>query len=159
MPTFLTREGSGFWIAGASLSWLEIAGVLGAFLAGVISDRIGRQRMIFLSMLATSISMFLFLMSSGWFRVLLLPVLGFTALSVAPVIMALVQESYPENRALANGIYMAMNFLIRSVMVIILGGIGDLLGLRIGYFIGGVMMLLMLPLVFQLPQKRSYAKA
>lgn len=159
MPTFLTREGSGFWIAGASLSWLEIAGVLGAFLAGVISDRIGRQRMIFLSMLATSISMFLFLMSSGWLRVLLLPVLGFSALSVAPVIMALVQESYPENRALANGIYMAMNFLIRSVMVIILGGIGDLLGLRIGYFIGGVMMLLMLPLVFQLPQKRSHVKA
>ena len=157
MPTFLTREGSGFWIAGASLSLLEIAGVVGAFLGGVISDRIGRHRMLFLSMLATSIAMFLFLLGSGWVRVLLLPVLGFTALSVAPVIMALVQESYPENRALANGIYMAMNFLIRSVMVIILGGIGDLLGLRLGYVIGGVMMLLVLPLVFRLPNKNQHA--
>jgi FSR family fosmidomycin resistance protein-like MFS transporter len=157
MPTFLTREGSGFWVAGASLSLLEIAGVLGAFLGGVISDRIGRHRMLFVSMLATSISMFLFLMSSGWMRVLLLPVLGFTALSVAPVIMALVQESYPENRALANGIYMAMNFLIRSVMVMILGVIGDLLGLRIGYFIGGVIMLLGLPLVYQLPKRDQHA--
>ena len=36
----------------------------------------------------------------------LLLLMGFVALSVTPVIMALVQESAPENRALANGIYM-----------------------------------------------------
>jgi FSR family fosmidomycin resistance protein-like MFS transporter len=85
--------------------------------------------------------------------------LGFTAISTTPVIMALVQESYPDNRALANGIYMAMSFLIRSAIVVVLGGIGDVYGLRQGYIISGVLMLLGTPLILLLPITRSPHKA
>jgi FSR family fosmidomycin resistance protein-like MFS transporter len=88
----------------------------------------------------------------------MLPLLGFSVISTTPVIMALVQESYPNNRALANGIYMAMSFLIRSVAVVLLGGIGDLLGLRQGFMISGILMLLGIPLIFLLPQARSRPK-
>jgi FSR family fosmidomycin resistance protein-like MFS transporter len=72
--------------------------------------------------------------------------------------MALVQESYPDNRALANGIYMAMAFLIRSAVVVALGGIGDKYGLRQGSIISGVLMLLGTPLILLLPRKRSLHK-
>ena len=43
LPTFLTSEGATLWVAGASLSILEAAGVAGAFLAGTLSDRFGRR--------------------------------------------------------------------------------------------------------------------
>jgi len=69
----------------------------------------------------------------------------------APVLMAWVQESYLENRALANGVYMAMGFLIRAVVIVILGRIGDLVGLRQGFLYSAIIMLLGVPLVFLLP--------
>jgi FSR family fosmidomycin resistance protein-like MFS transporter len=65
--------------------------------------------------------------------------------------MAWVQESYLENRALANGVYMAMGFLIRAVVVVILGRVGDLVGLRQGFMYSAIIMMLGVPLVFLLP--------
>ncbi len=85
---------------------------------------------------------------------LLLMVLGFTALSIAPVIMALVQESFPENRAFANGVYMFISFGMRGVAVVIVGLIGDLISLQWAFMASGILMLLGSPLVFLLPADR-----
>jgi FSR family fosmidomycin resistance protein-like MFS transporter len=98
--------------------------------------------------------MFLFLAVTGWLRFPLLLMLGLTALSVTPVVMAMVQESYPENRALANGAYMAADVAIRSVVVLILGALGDWLGLRWAFAISAIVPLLGLPLILLLPEKR-----
>jgi len=68
------------------------------------------------------------------------------------VAMALVQESFPQNRALANGLYLAMAFVLRSLIVVLLGAIGDLFGLRQAFTISAIVPLLGLPLVFLLPQ-------
>jgi len=151
LPTFLNREGADLWLAGASLSVLEAAGVAGALLGGSISDRLGRRRVLLVSLLSTTLFMFAFLASSGWARFPLLLVLGFTALSITPVIMALVQESFPENRALANGVYMALSFTIRSVAIITLGALGDLFGLRLAFTVSAAIPLLGAPLILLLP--------
>ena len=58
--------------------------------------------------------------------------MGSTALSVTPVIMALVQEGLPENRALANGVYVSFGFLLNSAVVVVLGAMGGLFGLAPG---------------------------
>jgi FSR family fosmidomycin resistance protein-like MFS transporter len=58
----------------------------------------------------------------------LLPFLGFFSLSTTPVIMAIVQECYPENRSMANGLYMAVSFVIRSILLVVFGGISDAVG-------------------------------
>jgi FSR family fosmidomycin resistance protein-like MFS transporter len=68
--------------------------------------------------------------------------------------MAMVQECYPENRALANGVYMATDVTIRSVVVLILGALGDWLGLRWAFVISAIVPLLGLPLILLLPEKR-----
>jgi FSR family fosmidomycin resistance protein-like MFS transporter len=154
LPTFLIAEGADLWVAGASLSLLEGAGVLSALLGGVISDRVGRRWVLFVSTLTTPLLMFLFLAVTGWLRFPLLLMLGLTALSVTPVVMAMVQESYPENRALANGAYMAADVAIRSVVVLILGALGDWLGLRWAFVISAIVPLLGLPLILLLPEKR-----
>ena len=153
LPTFLSEEGADLWLAGASLSLLEAGGVVGALLGGTMSDRLGRRLVLFISMLTTPFLMFAFLTTDGWLKFPLLLVMGFTALSVTPVIMALMQESFPENRALANGVYMSFSFILGSAVVVVLGAMGDLFGLRLAFTASAVITLLGLPLILLLPRK------
>lgn len=154
LPTYMTEGGSGLWLAGASLSLYEAAGVAGAFCGGWISDKAGRKIVLLVSMVAAPLFLLLFLASGGWLRFPLLLLLGFSALSIAPVIMALVQESFPDNRAFANGIYMFLSFGIRSVTVVGMGAFGDLWGLATAFTISAVVMLAGIPLVMALPDGR-----
>jgi FSR family fosmidomycin resistance protein-like MFS transporter len=153
LPTFLSEEGADLWFAGASLSLLEIGGVVGALLGGAMSDRLGRRLVLCISMLTAPLFTFAFLTTEGWLQFPLLLMMGFTALSVTPVVMALVQESFPENRALANGVYGSLNFVLGAVVVVMLGVIGDLFGLRMAFTASAIITLLGLPLIFLLPRK------
>jgi FSR family fosmidomycin resistance protein-like MFS transporter len=159
LPTFLSEEGASLWSAGVALSVLEGAGIVGALLGGSISDRLGRKAVLLTSMVVTPLLIFVFLAVSGWWQWPLLVLMGFSCLCVTPVIMALVQESYPENRALANGIYMAVSFLLSSGAVVALGAVGDLLGLRWAFWASAVVALLGSPVVLLLPatQRREQA--
>jgi FSR family fosmidomycin resistance protein-like MFS transporter len=152
LPTFLSEEGADLWFAGASLSLLEAGGVVGALLGGSMSDRLGRRLVLFISMLTTPLLIFAFLTIDGWLQFPLLLMMGFTALSVTPVVMALVQESFPENRALANGVYMSLSFVLGSVVVVVLGAMGDRFGLRLAFTASAVIPLLGLPLILLLPR-------
>lgn len=155
LPVFLTEEGSELWLAGASLTLLEGAGVAGALLGGSLSDRFGRRAVMGVALLVTPVLMFLFLFADGWLRIPLLLALGLTALSVIPVLMALVQESFPENRALANGVYMALSFLIRSAAVLVVGAIGDTWGMRPAFAVSAIAPLLGLPFLWLFPKGRG----
>jgi FSR family fosmidomycin resistance protein-like MFS transporter len=154
IPTYLTDEGAEIWFAGISLSLYEIPGIAGAFLGGTISDRFGRRRVLAVSMLSASILTLLFVATTGWVQIVLLPILGLASLSTAPVMMAIVLESVPDNRAMANGIYMALSFLSRSGAVLLLGAIGDRYGLGLAFQISSIIMLLALPIIPFLPKKR-----
>lgn len=151
LPTFLNREGSSFFLAGAALSILEIAGVGGALLSGTLSDRLGRRPMLAGAMAVSSLLTFVFLRVDGWLVVPILLLLGFTALSTGPVFLALVQDNVPNNRAIGNGIYLSMSFLLRSLVLVLIGIAGDAFGLRTAYYISVVLSLIATPLVFLLP--------
>ncbi len=155
LPMFLIDEGASLWLSGAALTALEAAGVVGAIVGGSISDKVGRKVILLISMVCTPILALAFLRTSGLAHAILLPAIGFFALSTTPVIMAWVQESYLENRALANGIYMAMSFIISAVVVVILGRVGDLVGLRQGFQYSAIVMLLGIPLVLLLPYQNK----
>ncbi|HOU25178.1 MAG TPA: MFS transporter, partial [Anaerolineae bacterium] len=80
--------------------------------------------------------------------------LGFFMLSNLGVIMALVQESFPRDRALANGLYLASYFVAGSVMSVVVGWIGDWLGLRAAFTMGAFTPLLGAAMLFLLPGAR-----
>ncbi len=147
LPLMLNDSGDSLWLAGTSLTVLEAAGVAGALTGGAISDRFGRRRVLAASLLATPLLMLGFPSSGGVLRMALLLLMGFTSLSVAPVLMAIVQENHPENRALANGIYMAFNFGLHSGAIVVYGAMGDFFGLRTAFLIAAVAGLAGLPLV------------
>ncbi len=155
LPLFLTEQGSSLWLAGLSLAVFEATGMVGTFFGGALSDRLGRQSILLLGVGSTSALMLIFLAVEGWLLFPLLLLLGFTALSTTPVLMALIQERFPNNRALANGFYMALSFVLRSLVTLLLGWIGDQAGMRNAYLVSAVVPLLGLPLIFTLTRERT----
>jgi len=147
--------GAALLFAGVSLSILVGGGVVGALLGGSLSDRLGRRTMLTVSLVSTPALMLLFVVAGGWVRLPLLLALGLTSLSTTPVIMALVQESSPQNRALANGTYMMLSFLIRSGVVVVVGAMGDAWSMRAAFLISAVIPLFGVPFLRLLPGRRS----
>jgi MFS transporter, FSR family, fosmidomycin resistance protein len=152
LPTFLTEEGADLWFAGASLSVMEAAGVVGALAGGMVSDRIGRRRVMISMTAAAPLAVLLFLNVSGGMQYLALMLTGLTLLSTGPVLMALVQERAGESRALANGVFMALNFVITSLAMLVVGILGDRYGLRMALNTAIVVMLAGVPFTFFLPR-------
>jgi len=153
LPTFMKQQGASLWAAGASLSIWELAGVAGALLGGTLSDRLGRKTILLAGIGSSSLLMLLFLNTTGWMLVPVLPALGFSALSTTPVMLALVQDQMPDNRAMANGIFLSMTFVTRPLTAFLIGLMGDHLGLTSAYFWSAILALVALPGVFFLPEK------
>jgi len=152
LPTFLTNNGASLWVAGASLTIFQAAGVAGAFLAGALSDRFGRRRMLLISYIGSPILMLLFLRTSSIWQIPLLILLGFFVVSSVPVFMAIVLENAPDNRAFANGVYMAVSFIISSLSILIVGMLSDFIDLRFTFMISAGLLPLGIPIIFLLPK-------
>ena len=118
LPTFLTNRGEKLWIAGISLSVLELAGAAGAFTSGTLSDKIGRKNMLLIINVLAPIALLIFINIHGWWVFPLLIVLGFLVFSATPVLMALVLENKTDVPATANSIYMNLNFVIGSIVTL-----------------------------------------
>jgi FSR family fosmidomycin resistance protein-like MFS transporter len=154
LPIYLKEGGANLWWSGAALSILQAAGVIGALVGGSISDRLGRRRVLAIAFLVTAVLIVAFLHLSGAWQAPLLALLGFFSLSTTPVIMAIVQECYPENRAMANGLYMALSFVIRSIIMVLFGVISDAVGLPSTYLLSAALLLLGLPILRLFPVSR-----
>ena len=150
LPLYLTEEGSSIWLAGAALSIVEAAGIAGAFAGGWISDHIGRKAVLVFGHVAAPIALLLFIASDGAIQIALLPVIGFTLLAIPPVLMAVVQERFPQTRALANGVFLSISFAIRSVAAVAFGAVGDTYGLTTAMLIAAFATFGGLPLVWLL---------
>ena len=154
LPLFLKSEGSTLWFAGAALAIFEAAGMVGSLTAGTLSDRIGRRKVLAVAMAVATPLMAAFMLTSGIARLPLLILLGFSSLAIMPVMMALVSERFPENRAMANGIYLGLSFLANATATLVLGILADAFSLRVAFTVSTVVPLFGLPLVALLPGRR-----
>jgi len=158
LPTFLKGEGATFAMAGISLAILEGAGVVGALLSGTISDHIGRKSSLLMLFSASALLLFAFLQAGGWLVIPVLLLLGFASLAPQPVLLALVQDQFPDNRATANGLYMSMSFLVRFFALILLGMAGDAWGLRMTFYGSAFISLIAIPAILALPKAAEELK-
>ena len=95
--------------------------------------------------------MLTFLNVSGWLLVPVLLLYGFVSISPGPVFLALIQDHFPENRAVSNGLYISMSFLLRSLALLLVGVAGDAFGLRVAFLGSAALSLLGLGGIFMLP--------
>jgi len=151
LPTFLYGEGESLWMANISLAVLELAGALGAFTSGVLSDRIGRRRVLLVAVALSPPLMLLFLLSGDLLQLPALAALGFVTLSTGPVLMAVTIENSGANPAAATGTYMMVAFSARSLILLAVGALGDALGLRLTFYLCALLGALGVPFAMLLP--------
>ena len=151
LPTFMISRGADLWLAGGSLTIIMTAGTIGVLSIGPISDRFGRKPVLIAVALMTFALTLLFLYTSGWVSVVVLFLLGLFFNSNIPVLLALVQEHFPQNRAMANGIFMASTFVLRPIGTLIVGFLGDQFGLEKAILWGALFSLLTIVPILKLP--------
>jgi FSR family fosmidomycin resistance protein-like MFS transporter len=151
LPTYMDRGGASLLIAGGALSILELAGVGGALASGTLSDRLGRKPVLLLGTVLSAGIMLIFLSVGGWVLIPVLIALGLTVFAITPVMLAMVQEHMPQNRAVGNGLFMAMSFTVRLVSLLVIGIIGDRFGLHTAFLWSVPLYLLAIPAILGLP--------
>lgn len=155
LPTFMISEGASLSLAGMALSILEIAGFAGALISGPMSDRMGRKPVLLIATLLASLFTLIFLNVDGWLVVPLLILMGFTSLSTTPVLLAMVQDQMPDRRALGNGIFMVIVFMLQALALFLVGFLGDRVGLHTTYTWSALIMLLAIPVILVLPNSQE----
>jgi FSR family fosmidomycin resistance protein-like MFS transporter len=152
LPTFIKLETGNLWLAGVALTIFESAGVAGVLAAGSISDKIGRRNVLMISLVGAPLCLLLFSLFGGWMRFAGVLLVGFTVLSTSPVMLALVQEHARTSPSAANGFYMMISFTARSAVVVVVGFVGDQIGLRATYTVSALLGLLAVPFILKLPR-------
>lgn len=153
LPIFMSDVlESSLWLAAASLTILEGGGFVGALLSGTLSDRFGRPQVLLFLFSTAPFLFFLFLYGPSILAIPVLIALGLTAISPTPVLLALVQDQFKENRALTNGLFMTINFLTYALAVSAVGVWADQFGLFQAFLFSGVIALFAIPVVSMLPK-------
>jgi len=153
LPTFIYGQGHSLWVANISLSILELAGAAGALTTGILSDRLGRRGVLMAAVSLSPPLMLLFLFSEGPLRLAALAALGFVALSTTPVLMAVMIENSGANPGTVNGTFMMMSFAIRGLVILLVGALGDWIGLRGAFVVCAILATLGLPFAMLLPRR------
>ena len=155
LSVYLTEiKGNTLWFAATALSVLQLAGVLGTFSSGTISDRIGRRTTMVIITTITPFLMWLFLNAQGILTFPVLIITGFFLVAPGPVMLAIIQELKTKHLAFVNGIYMTITFGFNSLMLLFVGIFSDHFGMETTYIIAGVVAALSIPFAFMLPKKK-----
>ncbi|HUT63670.1 MAG TPA: MFS transporter, partial [Anaerolineae bacterium] len=155
LPTFMTFRGSSLWMSGISLSILQLAGAAGTLCCGIISDKIGRITSLLIIVTITPIAMLIFVIIDGIFTIPLLILLGFFLFASNPVLLALVQDIDSEHPSFVNGIYMMLTFSVGSLPVVLVGKLGDVVGLETTYKITAILAFGAIPFILRLSRHIS----
>ncbi len=154
LPTYMVgMKGSSLMYGAFSLSILQATAVLGTFVSGSISDRIGRFNTLLVLAVVSPFFMFLFLWSGPALQIISLLALGFVLAASTPVLLALVQEQGSNQPALMNGSFTTINFVSGALSVLAAGYIGDAIGLVKMFQISGYLAFIAIPAVFLLKKK------
>ncbi len=151
LPTFLYGRGETLWLSSIALSVFELGGALGVFVAGTISDRLGRRRVLTGIVATAPLLMVAFVLAPGALVLPTLALLGFVQLATTPVMMAEVIEAAGEDRAAANGTFMMISFPVRAAVGLAVGALGDALGLEATCYVCAGIAALGLPCALLLP--------
>jgi MFS family permease len=120
---------------------------------GLFSDRLGQRNIVIWSILLSATFSLGFLLLQGWIQIVMLIGVGMSAFVANPAFLSMLQTRFSRNRSLANGIYMSGSFILRSIVVVLVGSLADRFGMRPVFFGSALAALLALPLIFMLPQR------
>jgi len=155
LPAYYVSQGETLWVAAYTLSIFQFAGAIGSLVAGSYSDKIGRRKALIIISLVTPPLMVLFLLVSGWLKIVVLSFIGFFLIGSSPVMLAMVQEMSAERPSFNNGVFMTINFAFGAFATMLIGILADLIGLEQSFWLSPIFALLAIPFAFKLGKKKS----
>jgi len=145
LPIYLTHHlGLSSALAGLYLSITQTAGMIGTPIAGGISDRTGRKRVLTAGLVSTSAVLFILAyFQLTWLFVTALALLGFFLYAVRPVIWAWVLDLGPKELGGSMvSFFSGSQSLLSSLSPVICGFIADRWGILASfYFLAGTVLL------------------
>ena len=153
LPVYITENGGDFWFSGISLSVLQLAGALGTFYAGPISDKIGRKSSLLIITIVSPVLMYIFTFIHGFWTLPLLILMGVFLIATTPIFLAIVHELATERLAFVNGIFMTISFVLGSLMLLLVGIASDTFGINFTYKASAFVGLIAIVFVLFLPGK------
>ena len=154
LPTYLTSKGASLWLAGISLAILQLSGAIGTFLAGSVSDRIGRKSALLIIAFMNPILMLLFIKCHGILMIPIIIITGFFLFASGPVLLALVHDHDTKHMSLVNGVYMTISFVFGSLMVALVGWLADHFGLDTSYQLMAISAIGSIPFAFSIQSNK-----
>ncbi|MGC9530413.1 MAG: MFS transporter [Candidatus Bipolaricaulaceae bacterium] len=123
-------RGASVTLGGISITVYAMSGALGGLVGGRLSDQWGRRRVIVGALVGAIPFFYLFLITDGALSMLFLALGGMFMLSSNPVSVIFAQELFPDHRGVVSGMVMGLAWGVGSLLITLVGYLGDLLGLE-----------------------------
>ncbi len=137
LPVYLAYElGYSPFVVGICLTVLQVAGFVAAPIAGHLSDKLGRKRVVISSMLLTGVTIVGMALAgrSAWF-VVFIALVGFFLYAMRPVLQAWAVESTPKHLAGTGvGLQFGIQAVGASIAPTVFGMIADAYDIYTGFF-------------------------
>jgi MFS transporter, FSR family, fosmidomycin resistance protein len=153
LPIYLTEKGASLWLAGLSLSIIQLSGAAGTFASGTVSDKIGRRAALLLMVAISPILTLLFVFFHDIIAIPLLLFIGFFLFSSTPVLLSIVNELDTNHPSFINSIFMTINFVFSALGILLVGILSDYIGLDTTYLLTAGVCLLSIPFVILITRK------
>ena len=129
LPMFLQEQGLPLTTGSLMLTVFLTGGAAAGLYGGHLSDRVGRRRVIIVSLLLYPLFMSLMILSSGTVLWVLAAASGAALLASFSVTIVLAQEMLPRNLGLASGLILGLGFGMGGLGAAVSGWIADMIGL------------------------------
>ena len=129
LAVLVTQRGGSTFAGAASISAFLLAGAVGSFFAGSLSDRWGRKAVLLGSMALATPLYLLFLYGPTMLLLPVIAVTGLLALSATPVGVVAAQECLPGRTGLVSGLVMGLAWGVGGLALTPIGWLADHVGL------------------------------
>lgn len=129
IPLLADERGESLAIGGLYLGINNMAGVIGALIAGYLADRINSKPLVWGSLLFSAPALYAFLHADGLSSYILLAIGGGLLMSSNSIMVALAQKLAPKNSGLASSLPLGFSWGIASLALPPIGYIADQVGI------------------------------
>jgi FSR family fosmidomycin resistance protein-like MFS transporter len=154
IPMLYSREGYSLVSVGLVVSLFNVAGAISGLLGGFLADRVGYKPVFYISYSLGAPALYLMLHpSKGAFFFAFLG--GFFAMATLPLFVTIAQDMAPRGKSMASSLMLGLAYGTGGMMTPLTGKLADIFSIRT--VLSGVTLLsvLMIPLVYLLPGKKS----
>ena len=129
LPSYFVQGGNSVLRSNSRLSIMLLAGVVGQFIGGTLSDRFGRKQVTFGSLMLAAPLLYAFLHTTGPVAMAFLYCFGFSVMASFSVTMVMMHEIMHKHIGMASGIMIGFALGIGGMGVMITGLMADRFGL------------------------------